>query len=74
LLGRLADFERVDVDRLGDVLQLIGDLEVEPPLHLPIGLLREADRAGTRNAFVRRSVSPLSARRAMLRGLPTNAA
>jgi hypothetical protein len=54
-LSRLADFQRIDVDRLGDVLELglaeIGDLEIEPPLHLPIGLLRETDRAGLGEAF-----------------------
>ena len=46
---RLVDFERIDVDGLRDVLKLgwseIGDLEIETPLHLPVGLLREADRA-----------------------------
>ena len=48
-LGGLADFERIDPDRLGDVLELgraeIGDREIEPPLDLPIGVLGEADRA-----------------------------
>ena len=48
-LRRLADFERIDPDRLGDVLELgraeIGDSEIEPPLDLPIGVLRETDRA-----------------------------
>src|SRR5271165_5229857 len=48
-LGRLADFERKDPDRLGNVLELfraeIGDCEVKPPLDLPIGVLGEADRA-----------------------------
>jgi hypothetical protein len=37
------------VDRLDDVLELgsaeIADLEIEPPLHLPVGLLRQTDRA-----------------------------
>src|SRR5271166_6015205 len=54
-LRRLADFERVDVDRLGDVLQSgcaeVGDLEIEPSLHLPIGLLGETDRAGLGDAL-----------------------
>ena len=54
-LHRLPDFERVDVDRLGDVLELgsaeIGHLEVEPSLHLPVGLFGEADRAGFRDAL-----------------------
>jgi hypothetical protein len=43
------------MDRLGDVLQLscteIGDLEIKPPLHLPVGLLGEADRAGVGDAL-----------------------
>ena len=54
-LGRLADFERIDADRLGDVLELhcaeIADLEIEPLLHLPIGVLGKADRAGLGDAF-----------------------
>jgi hypothetical protein len=54
-LHRLPDFERVDVDRLGDVLELgsaeIGDLEIEPSLDLPVGLLGQADRAGARDAL-----------------------
>ena len=29
----------------------IGDCEIEPPLDLPIGVLREADRAGLGDAF-----------------------
>ena len=29
----------------------IGDLEIEPTLHLPVGLLREADRAGFGDAL-----------------------
>ena len=49
-LRRAADFQRIDPDRLGDVLELrraeIGDREIEPPLHLPVGVLGEADRAG----------------------------
>ena len=48
-LRGLADFERIDPDRLGDVLELrraeIGDREIEPPLDLPIGVLGETDRA-----------------------------
>ena len=54
-LGRRADFKRIDPDRLGDVLELgrakIGHSEIEPPLDLPIGLFREADRAGLCDAF-----------------------
>ena len=48
-LGGRADLQRIDPDRLGDVLELgraeIGDGEIEPPLHLPVGLLGETDRA-----------------------------
>ena len=44
-----ADFERIDPDRLGDVLELgraeIADREIEPPLDLPIGVLGQTDRA-----------------------------
>jgi hypothetical protein len=51
----LADFERVDPDRLGDVLELsrteIARREVKPPLHLTIGVLGEADRAGVGDAL-----------------------
>jgi hypothetical protein len=51
----VAHLERIDPDRLGDVLKLrcaeIGNLEIEPPLHLPVGLLREADRARLRDPF-----------------------
>ena len=47
--------QRIDPDRFGDVLELrgaqIGDSEIEPRLDLPIGLLREADRAGGRDAL-----------------------
>ncbi len=45
----LADLERIDPDRLGDVLELrraeIGDREIEPPLDLTIGVLGQTDRA-----------------------------
>ena len=54
-LGRLADFERIDADRLGYVLELgraeIVDREIEPPFDLPIGVLGQADRAGRADAF-----------------------
>ena len=54
-LGRLADFQRIDPDRLGDVLELgraeITDLQIEPRLHLPVGVLGEADRAGLGDAL-----------------------
>ena len=50
-----ADLQRIDVDRLGDVLELgraeIRHRQVEPPFHLPIGLLGETDRAGLSDAF-----------------------
>ena len=49
-LGRLADFERIDADRLGDVLELgqaeVADLQIEPAFDLAIGVLGETDRAG----------------------------
>ena len=52
---RRADVERIDADRLGDVLQLrraeIADREVEPPPDLPIGVLGQTDRARLRDAF-----------------------
>jgi hypothetical protein len=45
----LADFNRIDPDRLGDVLELdrteIADREIESPLDLPIGLFGKTDRA-----------------------------
>jgi hypothetical protein len=48
-----------DPHRLGDVLELDGAEiaygEIEPPLHLPVGVLGEADRAGLANAFQTRS-------------------
>ena len=41
--------ERIDPDRLGDVLELgraeITDREIEPPLHLTVGVLGQTDRA-----------------------------
>jgi hypothetical protein len=43
-LHRLADFERIGPDRLGDVLELrwaeISDREIEPTLDLTIGVLK----------------------------------
>ena len=54
-LARRVDFEGIDADRLGDVLQLrrpkIGSLEIEPRLHLAVGVLRKADRAGPGDFF-----------------------
>src|SRR5208337_1513865 len=50
-----ADLQRIDPDRLGDVLELglteIGDGEIEPALDLPIGLLGKTDSAGFSDAF-----------------------
>src|SRR5208337_1528808 len=47
--GRLADLQRIGPDRLGNVLELgraeIGNSEIEPPLHLTIGVLGETDGA-----------------------------
>ena len=49
-LTRRADLQRVDPHRLGDVLQRhraeIADLEIEPPLDLPVGVLGDADPSG----------------------------
>ena len=43
------------MDRLGDVLQLgcaeIGDLEIEPPLDLPVGVFGKADATRFANAL-----------------------
>ena len=54
-LGGDADLQRIDPDRLGDVLELgqaeIGDREIEPALHLTIGVLGETDRAGLADAL-----------------------
>ena len=54
-LRRLADLERIDPYRLGDILELrraeIGDGEIEPSLDLPVGLLGQTDRARLANAF-----------------------
>ena len=50
-----ADTQRIDPDRLGDVLELgaaeIADREVEPRLDLAIGILGQADGAGRRDAL-----------------------
>ena len=50
-----ADLQRIDPDRLGDILELgraeIGDREIEPTLDLSIGVLGQADRAGLGDAF-----------------------
>jgi hypothetical protein len=47
--------ERIDPHRFGDVLQLrrtkVADGKIEPRFDLPIGLLRETDRAGFGDTF-----------------------
>ena len=52
---RRADFKQIDPDRFGDVLELgrteIGDGKIEPPLHLTVGVLGQADRARLGDAF-----------------------
>ena len=52
---RLPDLQRIDPDRLGDVLELrraeIADREIEPRFHLTIGVLGQADRAGLGDAL-----------------------
>ena len=54
-LRRFADFERIDPDRVGNVLELgraeIGDREFEPPFDLSIGVFGEADRPGRGDAL-----------------------
>ena len=54
-LRRDADSKRINPDRLGDVLELglaeIGDREIEPALHLSIGVLGKADLARLANAL-----------------------
>jgi hypothetical protein len=54
-LGGNADLQRINPDRLGDVLELglaeIGDGEVEPCLDLPVRLRGQADTARLANAL-----------------------
>ena len=54
-LGRDADLQRVNPDRLGDVLELgfaeIADCEIEPRSHLTIGVFRKTDGARLGNPF-----------------------
>src|ERR1700722_12878004 len=51
----MADAKRIDPDRLGDVLELLQAeivyRKVEPPLHLAIGVLGQADRARVTDAL-----------------------
>ena len=54
-LSALADPKCVNAHRFGDVFQHrwpeIGDREIEPPSHLPKGILGQADRAGLGDSF-----------------------
>ena len=54
-MGGCADLQRIDSDRIGDVLELdraeIDNREIEPPLDLPIGLLGETNSTGLGNAL-----------------------
>ena len=54
-LGRRTNLERIDPDRLGDILEFglakVADHEIEAPLDLPIGVLRQADRSGLRDSL-----------------------
>jgi hypothetical protein len=54
-LGGRADLQRIEPDRLGDVLELgraeVADRQIEPPLNLPVGLLGQTDRAGVGDSF-----------------------
>ena len=51
----MADVERIDADRLGDVLELgaakIDHGEIEPPPDLAVSVLRKTDRAWRGDAF-----------------------
>ncbi len=54
-LGGLGDINRIDPNRLGDVLELgraeVRHRQVEPPFDLTISVVGEADRARLANAF-----------------------
>jgi hypothetical protein len=54
-----ADVEHIDPDRFGEFLELgraeSGCREIEPRLHLAVGVFRQADRPGLRDAFQSRS-------------------
>ena len=51
----MADVERIDPDRIGDILELgrakIADREIEPTLDLTIGVLGQTDRSRLRDAL-----------------------
>ena len=52
-MGQLVNRERIDPDRIGDVLELgraeIGHSEIEPAFHLTIGVLRQTHPARSRD-------------------------
>ena len=54
-LGGDADLQRINPDRIGDVLELslaeVGDRQIKPSLDLSIGVLRKTDRPRRGNAF-----------------------
>ena len=54
-MGARADLERIDPDRLGNILELglaeVADGQVQPSFDLPVGVLRQADRAWPRDPF-----------------------
>ena len=54
-LGPATDLEQIDPDRLGDILEFslakVPDHEIKSPLDLPVGILRQADRAGLSDPF-----------------------
>jgi hypothetical protein len=53
--GGDADLQRVDPNRLGDVLEFsraeVVDGKIEPRLHLPIGVFRKTNRSGFGDTF-----------------------
>ena len=54
-VSRRADLERINPQRLGNVLERlkahVADGELDPPLHLPVSVLGERDGAGLGDAF-----------------------
>jgi hypothetical protein len=54
-LGRDADLQRIDPDRIVDVLELslaeVGGRQIKPSFDLPIGVLRKTDCAGICDPF-----------------------
>ena len=58
-MGGLSDFERINPDRLGDILELgraeIDRREIKPTLDLTIGVLGKTDRSRLRDALKPRS-------------------